>query len=360
MVKKAISPSADKARRLLDELWLEVLATENDSTLADYDHLIDCGTVAIRYCLPTQLLGKLVDSKLDCLCLQKGDGQSETMWDPRGFATKVVVPWVMENQNVLGTSADPYVSKPLRKPRLESDPGQVKQKDDWVALYKLLAQVEERDDPSYTRAAMINTLRSIKKKLAENTFEYVIPERISLDQTRKIVATFLSEASGGDRGLSVAAALFTVLGKYFGIFSGVTRYVINASDVSTGSSGDIECFDDDGKLRLAIEVKERSLTVTDVKSGVRKARKSSLHELIFNAPRIKSEDAAKISEMFDKSWASGTNLYQLSIDELLKVGLALTGEAARRDFISGVGLQLNAFNTQPKNRQRWKELLEEI
>lgn len=361
MVKKVVSPSADVARQHLDKAWKRVL-DEKDAKIHDVaiERLVNSESVSIRFCLPTQLLGKLTDSYLDCLCLQKGDGKSDAQWDPRGFATKVVVPWVMENQHVLGTSADPYVSKPLRKPRLEKNPGNVKQKEDWVLLYEVLNHVEERDDDKYTLEILLTTLRSIRRKLAESTFEYAIPERISLNQTRELIAKFLSESSGGDRGLSVAAALFQTFGKFFGLYSDVRREVINASDQSTGLVADIECIDNDGNLRLAIEVKERNLTLTDVKGAVQKARKSSIQEFLFNAPKINPVEDTAIAEQFGKTWASGTNLYQLSIDDLINVGLSLTGEAGRKDFIENVGNQLNQYNTQPKNRQRWKTLLEEI
>ncbi len=360
MAKKTVSPSVEKGRDLLNSLWSHVLTDEGFTLNPDFDRLIDSNSVSIRFCLPTQLLGKLVDPKLDCLCLQKGAGDSESMWDPRGFAAKVIVPWVMANQNVLGTSADPYVSLPLRKPRLELPTGKAKNKEEWTLLYNLLADIESAGNPDNTMIALMFVLRSVKRKLSESTFEYFVPERISLEQAQSIVSKFLAESSGGDRGLSVAAALFTTLGKFFGLYSDVRRYVINATDVSTGSAGDIECLDADGKLRLAIEVKERSLTLTDVKSAVLKARKVSIQDFLFNSPRVSTSDRAEITELFEKTWASGTSLYQISIDELIRVGLALTGETGRKHFLDNVGLQLNKFNTQPKNRQRWKELLEEI
>ncbi len=360
MVKKIISPNPEVARKLLDGLWSDILSEKEVALDPDIDRLIDSKLVSIRFCLPTQLLGKVTDPILDSLCLQKGDGELSSMWDPRGFAAKVLVPWVMANQSVLGTSADPYVSLPLRKPRLESDPGKVMGKDDWILLYQILDDVQNRDDSTYTLEKMRATLRSIRRKLAESTFEYAIPERINLNQTRELVAKFLAESSGGDRGLSVAAALFQTFGKFFSIYSEVRREVINASDQSTGLVADIECIDNDGNFRLAIEVKERSLTLTDVKSAVQKARKSSIQEFLFNSPKINPSEDAAITEQFTKTWASGTNLYQLSIDELINVGLSLTGEAGRKDFIENVGNQLNQYNTQPKNRQRWKTLLEEI
>jgi len=360
MPPRIISPSVEEARKILDALWAKVNSDDANATDHRFDQLIDCNSVSIRFCLPTQILGKLTDPKLDTLCLQKGDGSVDSMWDPRGFAAKVIVPWVMQNQNVLGTSADPYVSLPLRRPRLEIPAAKVKNKAEWILLCEILVELELSNDPKLTEKAMLLTLSSIKRKLAASTFEYVIPERISLNQTRQIIKEFLSEGSGGDRGLSVAAALFTTIGKIFTLYSKVTRYVINASDTSTGSTGDIECFDHNGDLRLAIEVKERNLTLTDVKSGIVKARKGSLQELLFNSPSIRPDDVDEVEGLVNKAWASGTNIYQLSIDELTSVALTLTGEQGRRDFLENVGLQLNEFNTQPKNRQRWKELLEDV
>lgn len=360
MAEKEFSPDAERARQLLDELWDEVTQEESGEINKDIEKLIDSRFVSIRFCLPTQLLGKLTDPKLDCLCLQKGSGVSDSQWDPRSFSNKVIVPWVSENQCVLGTSTDPYVGKPLRKARIEENPGNVKGKEEWVLLYQVLNDVETKGSEEYTRLCMIHALRSIHKKFSELVFEYFVPERISIEQTEKIINSFLSEASGGDRGLSVAAALFQTFGKYFKIYKEVKRHVINASDQSTGLAGDIECIGEDGKLKLAIEVKERNLTLTDVRSAVLKTRKVSLQELLFNAPGTNQSENDEINDLISKTWASGTNLYRLSIFELIRVGLSLTGELGRKDFLENVGQQLDTYNTQPSNRKRWKELLEEI
>lgn len=353
-------PDSEIAKRLLSDLWSAVLAEDEVATDPTIDALIDSSSVSIRFSLPTQLLGKLTDPKVDSLCLQKGDGSHRSMWDPRGFSSKVIVPWVSENQNVLGTSTDPYVSKPLRKPRLEADPGNVKNKEDWKSLYSLLNEVEGEDDRSFTQKRLTEVLRSIRRKLTESTFEFFVPERISLEQTQHLVAAFLAEGSGGDRGLSVAAALFETFGKFFGLYNEVRRAVINASDSSTGLTADIECLDDDGNLKLAIEVKERNLTLTDVRSAIQKARQSEIREFLFNSPKSNPAEDTDIDELIERTWASGTNLYRLSITELIQVGLTLTGEDGRKDFLKNVGEHLNQYNTQPTNRKRWKVLLESI
>ncbi len=360
VVEKKISPDVESARELLDELWEIVTQEESGEINQDIVKLVGSGFVSIRYCLPTQLLGKLTDPKLDCLCLQKGSGDSDSQWDPRSFSNKVIVPWCAENQSVLGTSPDPYVGKPLRKARLEENPQNVKGKEEWVLLYRVLDEVERRSSQEFTRLRMLETLRCIHEKFAALVFEYIMPERISIEQTEKLIGEFLSESSGGDRGLSIAAALFETFGKYFGIYKEVKRHSINASDQATGMAGDIECIGGDGELRLAIEVKERNVTLADVRSAVLKARKVSLRELLFNAPDTNLSEKDEITDLFSKTWASGTNLYRLSINELIRVGLSLTGESGRTNFLENVGKQLDEYGTQPSNRKRWKELLEDI
>ena len=65
MAEKELSPDAGRARQLLDELWNEVTQEESGEINKDIEKLIDSRFVSIRFCLPTQLLGKLTDPKLE-------------------------------------------------------------------------------------------------------------------------------------------------------------------------------------------------------------------------------------------------------------------------------------------------------
>ena len=78
------------------------------------DALANSKVVAVRYALVTQMLGKIADTTRDLCILQQAAG-GPGAWDARSFSKAVVVPWVSANDNVIGTSADPYVSKPLRR-----------------------------------------------------------------------------------------------------------------------------------------------------------------------------------------------------------------------------------------------------
>lgn len=172
-------PDRDRARALLARHWDDVVRGRAATTVDAETHnrieeLFASEGMSFTYCPLTQLLGKLTDHRLDALCLQRGD-DSESHWDPRSFAAAVVVPWVRDNQDVLGTSADPYVSNPLRQPRILSNPPNVRSSSLplWESLHCVLAAVEERNDPAYTVDVFRAVLAVINDKLQRQQF--VIP-----------------------------------------------------------------------------------------------------------------------------------------------------------------------------------------
>lgn len=363
MKKKAqkVSPNRTEASQILNGLWQTALEDETIQSGDAIKALIASEQVAIRFCLPTQLLGKLTDSALDALCLQRGkDLEDKSRWDPRGFCSAVIVPWNRENQSVLGASGDPYVGNPLRRPRVDHGLEQMGDRAEWENLAAVLTEVQDRGSPEYTKAIFLQVLAAIRDRLRELTFEYVIPERVSLRQVSELVQKFLSERSGGDRGLSVAAALFETIRLRTNLFSSIKRGVINAADAVTESVADLECFDDEDRISLAVEVKERKINSEDVQSSLNKARKFGVRELVFCCEGFVEGDREKISEAFSSAWASGTNLYAVSIPSLIDVMLPILGETSIRVFAVGIGEQLDKFGTQPRHRKAWKTLLDTL
>jgi hypothetical protein len=204
--QKGVSPDRKEARTILGELWSLVLEEESQTTTDAIRALVNSDQTAIRFCLPTQLLGKLTDNALDALCLQKKKNEPDGSgrWDPRGFATQVIVPWNRENQNVLGPSGDPYVSNPLRRPRADFGLDQMANRKEWENLVAVLQKVETASNRNRTRIVLLWVLSAIRDRLRDLSFTYVVPERVSLPQAELIVTQFLSQKSGGDRGLAVA------------------------------------------------------------------------------------------------------------------------------------------------------------
>ena len=85
-----------EAANWLNDAWQTALATSGAPDPA-MDELCESKLVSIRYALLTQLLGKHANYRRDALCLQRGDPSAAVeagRWDPRGFCSQVVVPWV--------------------------------------------------------------------------------------------------------------------------------------------------------------------------------------------------------------------------------------------------------------------------
>jgi hypothetical protein len=91
-----------------------------------------------------------------------------------------------------------------------------------------------------------------------------------LEGALSLAQGFLQEKSGGDRSLALCGAIFDAIGIHFGLYEKVDRARINASDTATGQAADLECVNAEGKVVLAVEVKDRTITLTDVEGTLQK------------------------------------------------------------------------------------------
>ena len=361
-----------RAGDLLETHWQAVVAEASGKP--DIEYIADISLrqaihdsvnhkqVAYRFCLPIQLLGKLTNAKLDCLRLQKkkGDLNDITGWDARSLGSKVVAPFNQKEENVLGTSNDPYVGNPMRIPRMVRDDQSKKDVAGWNTLVDVLGQVESRGYPDFTEVVFRQALLEIFRRQKSLRFTYPLPPRISLENALSLAHRFLEQKSGGDRGLALCGALFDAVGIHFGLYAKVDRARINASDEAIGQAADLECVNAQGEVVLAIEVKERTLTLTDVEGTLRKCRKRKIKDIFFTAPTVKKAEQSAVDERITRAFASGQNLYVFDFFDLAKSVLALGGEHTRTTFLQKVGEHLDLWNTQPSHRQAWKNLLESL
>jgi hypothetical protein len=359
-----------RAEELLEAHWQAVVAEISekpnieyvaDATLRQAIHdSVNHKQVAYRFCLPIQLLGKLTNAKLDCLRLQKrkGDPNDISGWDARTLGSKVVAPFNQKEENVLGTSNDPYVGNPMRIPRMVRDDRSKKDVAGWNILVDVLEQVELQHNPDFTKMVFRQVLLEIFRRQKSLRFTYPLPPRISLENALLLAHRFLEQKSGGDRSLALCGALFDAIGIHFDLYARVDRARINASDEATGQAADLECVNAEGEVVLAIEVKERTLTLTDVEGTLRKCRKRKIKDIFFAASRVKKDEQSAIDERIARAFASGQNLYAFDLFDFARSVLALGGEPMRITFLQKVGEHLDLWNTQPSHRQAWKKLLE--
>lgn len=323
---------------------------------------INHSQVAYRFCLPIQLLGKMTQRSLDCLRLQKrkGDPADTTGWDARSLGSKVVAPFNREQEGILGTSADPYVGNPMRIPKMLPDDKSKKDLPGWNALVGVLQEVEERNDPQFTAAAFRQVLLEMYRRQQTLRFTYPIPPRVSLESALSLARQFLEQRSGGDRALALTGALFDAIGQHFRLYVQVNRARINASDEATGLAADLECLDAEGKIVLAVEVKDRRLTLSDLEGTLRKSRQREIRDVLFATAEVNPPEQGAITERINRAFSAGHNLYVFDFFDLARSLLAIGGEALRATFLRKVGEHLDQWNTQPRNRQDWKKLLETL
>ena len=110
-------------KELLNKQWVAIskqIESENftDPILPDEPKLkrliFDCLTSKIKtyhYVLPTQVLAKCINSKLDCHSIQTAYNKPGA-FDARTIAHDVIIPFDQANHNVLGGSTEPYVNNP--------------------------------------------------------------------------------------------------------------------------------------------------------------------------------------------------------------------------------------------------------
>lgn len=211
MARKKLDERVDllAARDLLQTEW-EVVGNSvgsdravsfiDDSDLREWiktsvNHL----QVGYRFCLPVQLLGKLTNAALDALSLQRGssaDADSRS-WDARSLASKVIAPFNLSQESVLGSSNDPYVGNAMRIPRMERGDGSKRDPAGWNVLIDVLERVESRADVAFTRAVFRQVLLEFANRQASLSFTYPVPPR---------TGTLLKARQRGIREVLFAAA----------------------------------------------------------------------------------------------------------------------------------------------------------
>ena len=255
------APGGPTGLDVLRAMWADVLNTPSPVVDEAIHELITCQVVSIRYALLTQLLGKVVVESRDALSIQRGEAtnaEESGRWDARSFCSANVVPWVVESGQVLGTSPDPYVNNPLRRPRLDGENQPVRNRDLWDSLVGQLTHVQDSANPDFTMSKLRACLTSLALQYRELTTEFDVPQRISWERTSQLVADFLREPSGGERPQIVTAALMRTIGERFAIFDNVVRQGINEADAASATPGDVICYFQETQV-LAVEVKDRTV-----------------------------------------------------------------------------------------------------
>ena len=192
----------------------------------------------------------------------------------------------------------------MHQPRMFRDDRSKKDVPGWNRLVGILEQVETQNKPSFTEKVFRQVLLEMYRRQRTLNFSYPIPPRISLESTLAVAEEFLRERSGGDRALALSGALFDAIGIHFKLFATVNRARINASDEATGQAADLECVNEQDHVVLVVEVKDRTLTLTDVEGTLQKSRQRAIKDILFTAPGVRAEDKGSVRERVSRAFTA--------------------------------------------------------
>ncbi len=362
----------EQCREYLNKKWKQVSsAIEADSftdpLLPDYASLKELLTACLtsttksyHYVLPTQLLCKCVDRRLDSHSIQAAYNKPGA-FDARTIAHGVIVPFDQANHRVLGGSAEPYVNNPLRCPAvIKRYRTQQKNKQDWDKLVAVFDAVEEAKSPKFTQKVFDQVLAELYRLLSDVQVVYPTPNRVSFKQTVDLVQSFTVDKSGGDRIEAVCAALFRAIASEFGLFDDIRRQKVNVADSVSGMGADIECRYK-GKIALLVEVKDRSLTLTQLNVKLDTARVKKISEILLLAERgLEQAEQTQVEERVTSEFSSGQNIYISNFLDFSTGLLILLGEKGRVVFLGLVGQELDKANSSIVHRRAWSQLLKSI
>jgi hypothetical protein len=362
----------ERCREFLDERWKALSAMAESEMFCDplamespllRKRIVAClssPTKSYHYVLPTQVLCKCVAPELDCRSLQAAY-RKPGAFDARTIAHEVIVPFDQQNHRVLGGSSEPYVNNPLRCPAvIRRYRAQQKNKEDWDNLGAVLDVVEQLGSVAFTENVFDQILVEIYRLLAAAQVVYPTPNRVSLKQAIDIVRRFTAVKSGGDRTEVVCAALFRSIASEFGLFDEIRRQKVNAADFASGMGADVECWSK-GKLALLVEVKDRTLTLTQLDAKLDAARAKKISEILFLAERgVEKGDETNAEERIQREFASGQNIYVSNFLNFAAGILILLGERGRVVFLSHIGRELDSSNSSIVHRRAWASLLKSI
>ena len=322
------------------------------------DSLAESTEKTYHYVLVTQLVAKVTNPQLSARSIQGGAGIPGS-FNARTLCTKAIVPFErIQLDGALGRSPDPYVSNPLRVPLLIGQGRSSKgDREMWDKLCEVIDAVEN-GSAELTKDVFRQVLLEIYRKLGTTDIKYDVPLRASLANAVAVMEDFIREQSGGDRPLALTAALFQVIGDSFRLFKNVRREKINTSDRASGQVADIECQDNDGRVVIAVEVKDRTITVSDFEEKLTSTRQEGIREVFFVSARGNRQPDG-MPDRLEKEFAAGQNLYVFNLIDLARSILALAGEHSRRDFLIHVGEQLDSFS-DTKHRLAWKKALQQM
>ncbi|MCA8199190.1 restriction endonuclease, SacI family [Burkholderia vietnamiensis] len=359
-----------QAKTLLDNEWDVVMAFPSVSEMRDsewgpiLEGLLTQSGLTYPYVLLGQVLGKAVDKRNNALTLQKSSKLAGA-WDARSFVNDVVVPWNAKvGKPIPGVNKTPYVNNPARYANFGSE---MKAKADkkadskkwYAALDSVVRHIQKHGDAEARRILRL-ILIEVRHFLETNKRPHLGPPRVSVDRVTNVLREFLRDRSNGTRLQVVCYAVYKTIAVTFPGFGDVRSYPTNSADAAGNRAGDIEIFVD-GKVQIAIEVKDNTVTMEDLDTTIMKARGADVRNVLFLIqanPLLEDEKA--ILERTAHEFTSGIDVNIAEATAFIRTILVMLSPEARAGLLRRIHDALHELGAHYKHVTRWAELMRSI
>jgi hypothetical protein len=269
LLRNAIEIAQDDSRQIPTSVWDAEIKT-----------IIQGNHLTFRYILVTALLGKATNPNINALALQAG-ADIEGAYDARTLCHGVVVPLERQLLNrALGGSNEPFLNKPARFPTISPSNAVRAGKDKalLLILHKVLSKIETSEQAFNVLCTAVRY--AIEKQIARST--NISQPSESTDSHLKIIEfvdVFVTKSIEGQVAALVAG---TALSTYFDQFEGfeVVVHPVNQSGASSNEVADID-IKQNGKIFVAIEVKDKQFSQQDVDHAAFKVSQYGLKSITF-------------------------------------------------------------------------------
>jgi hypothetical protein len=304
-----------------------------------------------RYILLTALTAKATNEKVDILSLQAGD-ESAGAYDARSLASRVIYPFQRDflDDYLDGSNEDPLVNNPGRNARIQKSnkaaSGDPRSALDLLCRY--LPLINNSEDAQRSLDYFLAQCVKLKKRRQEQALSFA--DTISnVDQQgiRIFMGDLLDKGFGGAALSLVVASIFELLLPD----CRVMPHPVNQSGASGKQMGDIDIFKADGSPYLALELKDKPFTESELAKAARTAFKSNAPAMLFVAGRA-STLSEETNRYFDETkieyGKKGMVIGVIPIDALLDFFFTTRQDADAATIVAALENAMDRIRCSPE------------
>jgi hypothetical protein len=173
----------ERAREELEKAWLasaDAPSLPSGLNASDFGLVMSAGELAPRYALVTQLVLKIIAPPVPARQFQQFQ-DAPSGFSSRSLAKAAVVPFDADHDALLGGSADPYVSNPLRRAEIDESVTAASADGAWSALLRILDSIE--GSPNDADTALVAALHAARSR--QLTLRRLLEQGLTLQARRQ-------------------------------------------------------------------------------------------------------------------------------------------------------------------------------